>query len=179
MVKGHFSICLCWVWLRFEVAADSALGVFVRCVLGGGVLVEKAFPCQWLRAPWWVVGEGAVYLTDPGDGALAGVSHGTVGVWYGPVGQLMACVALMLLGDALVSVGVPLLQVCPDMGNLLSAFLYVVAGPGGCLCGGGSTGVASHARGHEAYFPGPWVLGRPHLGGVVGRRKRQQRCAWR
>ena len=57
MVKGRFSICLCWVWLRFEVAADSALGVFVRCVLGGGVLVEKAFPCGFEHRGGWLVRE--------------------------------------------------------------------------------------------------------------------------
>ena len=74
------------------------------------------------------LGEEAVYLPDCGDGAVAGVGHGVVEVAYGFIGEFMTRISVMFLGDALLSVDVPLLQVCPDVGYLRSAVVYVVAG---------------------------------------------------
>ena len=73
-----------------------------------------------------VVGEGAVCLPDCSDGAVAGVHHGVVQVAYGFVGELMVRISLVFLGDALLSVDVPLLQIRPDVGYLCSAVVYVV-----------------------------------------------------
>ena len=76
----------------------------------------------------WVVGEGAIFLPDSGDGAVAGVGHGVVEVAYGCVGEFVACISLVFFGDALLSVDVPLRQVRPDVGYLRPAVVYVVAG---------------------------------------------------
>ena len=75
-----------------------------------------------------VAGEGAVLLPDRGDGAVAGVGHGVVEVAYGLVGEFMLRRPFVLLGDALLRVDVPLLQVRPDVGYLCPAVVYVAAG---------------------------------------------------
>ena len=62
---------------------------------------------------------------------MHGVGHGVVDVAYGFVGEFLARIALVFLGDVLLSADVPLLQVRPDVGYLRSAVLCVVA----CLCG--------------------------------------------
>ena len=79
----------------------------------------------------WVVGEGAVLLSDRGDGAVAGVGHGVVEVADGLLGEFMLCIPFVFLGNALLPVDVPLLQVCPDVGHLLPAVVDVSAGLGG------------------------------------------------
>ena len=79
----------------------------------------------------WVVGEGAVLLSDRGDGAVAGVGHGVVEVADGLVGEFMLRIPFVFLGDALLPVDVPLLQVCPDVGYLRPALVDVSAGLGG------------------------------------------------
>ena len=56
-----------------------------------------------------VAGEGAVVSLDCGDGAVASVAHGVVKVAYGLVWEFVACVPLMFLADAFLSVDVPLL----------------------------------------------------------------------
>ena len=58
-------------------AVDFGLGVRVQCVLGGRVLSEEAV-LGGLEHCGWVLGEGAVFLSDRGDGAVAGVGHGVV-----------------------------------------------------------------------------------------------------
>ena len=156
---------------------DFGLGVRVQCILGGRVLFEEAV-LGGLEHGGWVAGEGAVLLSDRGDGAVAGVSHGVVEVADGLVGELMLRIPFVFLGDALLPVDVPLLQVCPDVGYLRPAVVDVSAGWGGCLCGGGSPVVASHARGHGACPLGPWVVGRCQCGGVAGSRRRRRPCAW-
>ena len=72
------------------------------------MLVEEAV-LGGLEHRGWVVGEGAVCLPDCGDGAVAGVGHGVVEVAYGFVGEFMVRISLVFLGDALLSVDVPLL----------------------------------------------------------------------
>ena len=62
-----------------------------------------------LEHPSRVVAEGAICLPDCGDGAVAGVGHGVVEVAYGFVGEFMAQISLVYLGNALLSVDVPLL----------------------------------------------------------------------
>ena len=94
---------------------DFVLPVRVQCVLGGCVLMEEAV-LGGLEHGGWVVGEGAVLLPDRGDGAVAGVGHGVVEVAVGLVGEFM------------LPVDVPLLQVRPDVGYLCPAVVYVAAG---------------------------------------------------
>ena len=111
-------------------ADDFGLGVRVQCVLGGRVLLEEAV-LGGLEDLGWVVGEGAVLLSDRGDGAVAGVGHGVVEVADGLVGEVMLRIPFVFFGDALLPVDVPLLQVCPDVGYLRPAVVYLAAGLGG------------------------------------------------
>ena len=60
-------------------AVDFVLGVGVRCVLGGCVLMEEAV-LNGFEHGGWVIGEGGVLLPDRVDGAVAGVGHGIVEV---------------------------------------------------------------------------------------------------
>ena len=108
-------------------AVEFGLGVRVQCVLGGRVLLEEAV-LGGLEHGGWVVGEGAVLLSDRGDGAVAGVGHGVLEVADGLVGECMLRIPFVLLGDALFPVDVPLLQVCPDVGYLRPALVDVSAG---------------------------------------------------
>ena len=108
-------------------AVDFVLGVRLQCVLRGCVLMEEAV-LGGLEHGGWVVGEGAVRLPDRGDGAVAGVAHGVVEVAEGFVGEFMLRIPLVLLGDALLPVDVPPLQVRPDVSYLLPAVVYVAAG---------------------------------------------------
>ena len=111
-------------------AIDFGLAVRVQCVLGGRVLPEEAV-LGGLEHCGWVVGDGAVLLPDRGDGAVAGVAHGVVEVADGLVGEFMLRISLVFLGDALLPVDVPPLQVCPDVGSLRPAVVYLAAGLGG------------------------------------------------
>ena len=111
-------------------AVDFRLGVWVQCVLGGRVLPEEAV-LNGLEHCGWVVGEGAVSLPDRGDGAVAGVGHGVVEVADGLVGEFMLRIPFVFLGDALLPVDVPPLQVCPDVGYLRPAVVYLAVGLGG------------------------------------------------
>ena len=115
-------------YLREAVA--FGLGVGVQCVLGRRVLLEEAV-FDGLEQSGWVVDQGAVLMSDRGDGAVAGVGHGVVEVADGLVGEFMLRVPFVLLGDALLPVDVPLLQVCPDVGYLRPAVVYLAAGLGG------------------------------------------------
>ena len=108
-------------------SVDFVSGVRVQCVLGGCVLMEEAV-FGGLKHGGWVVGEGAVLLPDRGDGAVAGVGNGVVEVADGLVGEFMLRIPFVLLGDALLPVDVPLLQVRPDVGYLCPAVVYVAAG---------------------------------------------------
>ena len=178
MVKGRFSRCLLWAWLKTRGRpVDFGLGVRVQCVLGGGVLPEEAV-LGGLEHCGWVVGEGAVLLPDRGDGAVAGIGHGVVEVADGLVGEFVLRIPFVFLGDALLPVDVPPLQVRPDLGYVCPAVVYLVAGLGGVGVEEGSPVVASHARGHGACPPGPWVVGRRLCGGVAGSRRRRRPCAW-
>ena len=111
-------------------AVDFGLGVHVQCVLGGRVVLEEAVLGS-LEHGDWVIGEGAVLLSDRGDGAVAGVDHGVVEVADGLVGEFMLRILFVFLGDALLPVDVPLLQACPDVGYLRPAAVDVSAGFGG------------------------------------------------
>ena len=66
-------------------AVDFGLGVRVQCVLGGHVWLAEAV-LGGLEHGGWVVGEGAVLLSDRGEGAVAGVGHGVAEVADGLVG---------------------------------------------------------------------------------------------
>ena len=107
-------------------AVDFGFGVRVECVLGAPVLLEEAV-LVGLEQGGWVVGEGAVLLPRCGDGAVACVSHGFVEVADGLVGEFVLRIPFVLLGDALLPVDVPLLQVCPDLGYLRPAVVDVAA----------------------------------------------------
>ena len=103
------------------------LGAWVQCVLGRGVLVQKAVS-DGLQHCGLVVHEEAGFMPHLGDGAPAVVGLGVVEVVYGIVGEFLVCTLLMVWGNALLSVGGALLQVRLDVGSMLSAVLYVVAG---------------------------------------------------
>ena len=107
-------------------AFQFVLGICVECVLGGVVLVEEAV-LGGLEHRGRVLGQGAVCLPDCGDGAVAAVRHGVVEVAYGFVRDFLARISLVFLGDVLLCVDVPLLQVRPDEGYLRCAVVYVRA----------------------------------------------------
>ena len=111
-------------------AVDFRLDVRVQCVLGGRVLLEEAV-LGGFEHGGRIVGEGAVLLSDRGDGAVAAVSHGVVEVAEGLVGEFMLRIPFVFLGDVLLPVDVPLLQVCPNAGYLRPAVVDVSAGLGG------------------------------------------------
>ena len=110
-------------------AVDFGLGVRVQCVLGGRMLLEEAVLGGSEHAGCFG-GEGAVLLSDRGDSAVADVGHGVVEVADGLVGEFMLRILFVLLGDALLPVDVPLLQVCSDVGFLRPAVVDVLAGLG-------------------------------------------------
>ena len=85
-------------------AVDFGLGVWVQCVLGGRVLPEEAV-LGGSEHCGWVVGEGAVFLLDRDDGAVAGVGHGVDEVADGLVGLFMLRIPFVFLGAALLPVG--------------------------------------------------------------------------
>ena len=131
MVKGRFSSCLLLAWLKTRERR-----LILAWVSGSSVsLVRRVLPeeavLSGLEHCGWVVGEGDVLLPDRGDGAVAGVGHGVLEVADGPVGDFMLRIPLVFLGDALLPVDVPPLQVCPDVGYLLPAVAYLAAGLGG------------------------------------------------
>ena len=111
-------------------AVGLGLGVRVQCVSGARVLLEEAV-LGGFEHGGWVVGEGAVLLSNCGDGAVAGVGHGVIEVADGLVGEFMLRIPFVFLGDALLPVDVPLLQVCRDVGYLRPAVVDVSAGLGG------------------------------------------------
>ena len=111
-------------------AVDFGLGVCVQCVFGGCVLLEEAV-LGGLEQGGWVVGDEAVLISDRGDGAAASVGHVVLEVADGLVGEFMLHIPFVFLGDALLPVDVPLLQVCPDVGYLRPAGVGVSAGLGG------------------------------------------------
>ena len=110
-------------------AVDFGLGVWVQCVFVGCVLPEEAV-LGGLEHCGWVVRERAVLVPDRGDGAVAGVGHGVVEAADGLVGEFMLRIPFVFLGDALLPVDVPPLQVCPDVGYLRPAVVYLAAGLG-------------------------------------------------
>ena len=131
-VDGEGALCqlpLLGVVEDLREAVDFGLGVRVQCVLGGRVLLKEAV-LGGLEHGAWVLGEGAVLLSDSGDGALAGVGHGVVAVADGLVGEFMLHIPFVFLGDALLPVDVPLLHVCRDVGYLRPAVVDVSAGFG-------------------------------------------------
>ena len=106
---------------------DFFLGVRVQCALGGDVLMKEAV-LGGLEHGGRFTGERAVCRPDCGDCAVADFSHGVVEVADGFVGKFMLRIPLVLLGDALLPVDLPLLQVSPDVGYLRPAVVYVAAG---------------------------------------------------
>ena len=111
-------------------AVDFGLGVRVQCVLGGRVLSQEAV-LVGLEHCGWVIGEGAILLSDLGDGVVAAVGHGVVEVADGLVGEFMLRIPLVFFGDALLPVDVPARQVCRGAGFLRPAVVYRAAGLGG------------------------------------------------
>ena len=104
----------------------SVFGVGVQCVFGGGMLVKEAV-LRGSEHRGRFVGEGAVWLPDCSDDVVAGVGHGVVEVADGFAGEFMLRIPPVFLGDALLSVDEPLLQVRPDVAYLCPAVVYVVA----------------------------------------------------
>ena len=145
---------------------DFGLGVRVQCVFGGRVLTEEAV-LGGLEHGGWVVGEGAFLLPDRGDGAVAGVAHGVVEVADGFVGEFVLRILFVLLGDALLPVDVPLLQVCPDVGYLRSAVVDVAADLGGVSVEEGRQLLICMREVMEHVPPRLWAVARPQCGGAA------------
>ena len=61
---------------------------------------------------------------------MTAVGHGVIEVTDGLVGEFMLRIPFVLLGDALLPVDVPLMQVCPDAGYLRPAVVDVAVGLG-------------------------------------------------
>ena len=108
-------------------AVDLVFDFRVQCVPDGCLLMERAVLGS-LEHAGLVIGEGVVPLPDHADCAVAGVGHSVVEVAEGLVGEFMLRIPFVLLGDALLLVNVPLLQVRPDVGYLCPAVVYVAAG---------------------------------------------------
>ena len=100
-----------------------------------------------------VVVEETVVLPDCGDGVLANVGHGVIEVAHGYVGAFVEGISLVFLGHALMYMGVPLLQFCPDVGYLVSAVVYVVAGLWGVGVEEGCQVKPSHLRNRTQAAP--------------------------
>ena len=73
-----------------------------------------------------VVAEGAVRLTNCGDGAVACVGHRVVALAYGFVGEFVARILLVSFGDALLSADGPMLHVRTDVRYLHSQVVCAV-----------------------------------------------------
>ena len=129
LVKGCFSSCLLWAWLKTQGRRSSLAWVSGSSVSCLGVLPEEAV-LGGSEHCGCVVGEGAVLLPDRGDGSVACVGHGVIEVADGLVGEFMLRIPFVFLGDALLPVDVPPLQVCPDVGYLRPAVVYLTAGLG-------------------------------------------------
>ena len=177
MVKGRSSICRRGVVEDLGEAGDFVFLFWVQRVLGGGLLVEEAV-LGGLENCGRVGGDGAVFLPDRGDDAVAGLGYGVVHVAYGRVREFMACVSLTFLGAALLSVGVPLPQVCPDVGYLLSAVLYMVAGLWGVSVDERHGVLLRISEGMEHFPQGRGCLIVLSPAAVNGSRRRRRLCAW-
>ena len=139
-------------------AVDFVLDVRVQCVLGWDVLVEEAI-LGGLEHGGGVAVEGAVRSPDGGDGTVAGVGHGVVEVADGFVEEFMSRILLVLLGDALLPVDVPLLQVRSDVSYLRHAVVYVVAGVRGVGVGEGRQLLLRMSEVMEHVSQGPgWLV---------------------
>ena len=97
MVKGRFSSCLLWAWLKTRGRRSILAWVSASSLSWVGVLPEEAV-FGGLEHCGWVAGEEAVPLLHCGDGAVAGVGHGVVEVAVGLVGEFMLRIPLVLLG---------------------------------------------------------------------------------
>ena len=158
-------------------AVDFGLGVRVQCVLGGSVLVGEVV-LGGLEHDGRVAGERAVCLPGRGDCAVESVAHGVFEVAGGFVWEFMSRILLVLLGNALLPLDLPLLQVHPDVGYLRPALGYVVAG----FCG-----VSVWRRVASCFFAcqrscsmSPRAVGgwSSSVWGVAVNCRRQRLCAW-
>ena len=107
-------------------AVDFVLGVLVG-VLAGCVLIEEAVLGR-LEHSGRLVGEGVFRPPGRADRAAASVGPSAVEVADGFVGDFMSRIPLVLLGDVMLPVDVPLLQVRPDVGYPRLAMVYLAAG---------------------------------------------------
>ena len=131
MVKGRFSSCLLWAWLKtrgrrsiLACGSGSSLSLVGVCCRGklswvawstvAGSSVREPFSCRTVVMVRWPVSVMASLRVE-GD----------------RVGEFMLRILFVFPGDALLPVDVPPLQVCPDVGYLRPAVVYLAAGLGG------------------------------------------------
>ena len=105
MVKGRFSRCLLWAWLKTRGRRSILAWVSGSSVSWVGVCCRRKL--SWVA--WSTVAGSLVRepssCPDRGDGAVAGIGHGVVEVADGLVGEFVLRIPFVFLGRCAVACG--------------------------------------------------------------------------